>query len=155
MGWIAPTVKALRWWPLGAATAAALAFVLAVRAATPVPLAAPTITLVLAAVIAPAIAGIADPADEMLRALPIGAPRRLAHRVGLMAMPAAGCVALVTAAFGARWPSPHPATLVALAAAGITASAVLMRRRGPAAGELAGLVPVAAAALRVLLAQLS
>jgi hypothetical protein len=98
------------------------------------------IAVVVGAVVASAVAALADPANEFLRALPTPAGRRLARRIVLVGVPAAAGVTLLVRAgaalYGAGWVAPGSAAIAALAACGV-AVGTTAERGGAARAELA------------------
>jgi hypothetical protein len=132
--WLAPTVRAVPWWPLAiAVTALASALAAAhVAAAAPAP---PTLVgLGLALIVAAAILGLDDPARDLLAALPTSLARRRLQRLVLLVPSALGAGAALL--LGGRHlglvlesATAALASLAALAALGMLAGRLAERRR--------------------------
>ena len=154
--WLEPTLRSIRWVPVAAACVGATAVLVCVRVVSPVAPDARLIAVIVGAVVASAVAALADPADELLRALPTPAGRRLARRIVLVGVPAlAGVTVLVRAGaalYGVGWAAPGAAAIIALAACGVAAGAVA-GRGGAARAELAAIALIGWVAIGFVAAQ--
>jgi hypothetical protein len=140
--WPAPTLRAIGWTPLVAVALTTLLVAGAVRATGASP--AELVPLAAAAMAAALVAGLHDPAAELLAALPASAVRRRTHRLVLLA-PAVlalwtalvGLGRLTTSPWGPGWPY---GPLVALTLAGLAVAVLVPPAGAMAAGVGAPLV---------------
>ena len=140
------TVRTVRWGPLGAVATVAVLLLVGVRLVSDtVP---PTsAAVIVAAVVGAGVATLADPAANLLHALPTTPRRRLVWRLAALAVPgvlATGAVVSTgKALFAATWVAPGLAAAGALAATGLAVLTVAAWRAPAEAADRAALAVVA------------
>lgn len=101
----------------------------------------PATALMVAVVIAGAAAAMTDPAEEVMRSLPVSAVRRLATRAAVIAVPAAAGMAAISTlgavTYGSMWVAPGALAVTALGACALAVVAVTYRAHRRSPGELA------------------
>jgi hypothetical protein len=140
MDWLTPTLRATRCAPAIAAAGLGL-LVLGTLRLFEQPLPDGLHVAVLVMIVLGGLTGLHDPGRNLVHALPVPASRRLLHRLVLLAPLVALGLAAVCWSLGRLFPVSGPApgwaALAALGATGVGLCAMLTRRIGPRAADVA------------------